>query len=806
VPDAAATVAELLLRRRDDDAPGLRFGGRGWSWAEVVRESAARAARLGELLEGGEAPHVGILLDNTPEYLFWLGAAALHGAVVVGVNPTRRGRELEADIRFTRCRALVTDTAGAALLAGLDIGVDPARLLVLDDPATTTPVTSWETDAVSRLAGHVGVSPGDLFLLLFTSGTTGSPKAVRCTQGRLAVIAARAAALYDFRRDDVCYCPMPLFHGNAVMALWAPALAVGASVALAGRFSASSFVDDVRTLGATRFTYVGKALAYVLATPERPDDHEQALRIGFGTEASALDRRAFERRFGCTLVEGYGSSEGGVTINVTPETPPGSLGLPAPGQDVVVVGPDGTERPRARLDASGRLQNGEEAIGELVNRSGAPGFEGYYDNDAAEGERTRDGWYWSGDLGYRDEVGYFYFAGRSGDWLRVDSENFAAAPVERVLERHPDVAAAAVYPVPDPVSGDTVMAAVELVAGAHLDPDAFAAWLARQPDLGTKWAPRLLRVTPALPLTATGKVTKTGLRQRAWECEDPVWWSEGRSLRYRLLAPADRAQLRRQMTRHGRGQLLGARRCVVVQHVEPEGPGALEAVLQEAGVAVERCRLFAGDTLPADPAALAGLVVMGGPMSATSDEGFSWRRAELDLLVGAATAGTPVLGVCLGAQLLALAAGGRVRRGEAGIEIGWGEIALTEEAKHDPLFHELPATMGVLHWHGDTIDLPPAGTLLASSSRYPAQAFRLGPSAWGLQFHVEVDDEGAARMAQAFPEDAALAPGGAAGIGEGGAGSPDAPGRRVLERFAAVVAAGDAKAAWGSRRTAADVL
>ena len=119
---------------------------------------------------------------------------------------------------------------------------------------------------------------------IFTSGTTGSPKAVRCTQGRLAAIGWRASEIYGFERDDVCYCPMPLFHGNAVMALWAPALHVGACMALGGRFSASRFVDDVRRFGATRFTYVGKALAYVLATPRasRRRRHAAADRVRHG--------------------------------------------------------------------------------------------------------------------------------------------------------------------------------------------------------------------------------------------------------------------------------------------------------------------------------------------------------------------------------------------------------------------------------------------------------------------------------------------------------------------------------------------
>ena len=550
-PEAAPapTVAHLLRSRADDEAPGLCFEDRCWSWREVVAESERRARALAARRRPGPF-HVGVLLENVPEYLFWLGGAALAGAAVVGINPTRRGAELARDIRFTDCQLIVTDAEGAALLGGLDTGVAADRVVSVE------PADGPGGEEVTTARPQ----PEDLLLLLFTSGTTGAPKAVRCTQGRLAMIGARASELYDFRRDDVCYCPMPLFHGNAIMALWAPALAVGATVALTRRFSASHFLDEARRFGATRFTYVGKALAYVLATPERPDDADNALRLGFGTEASAPDRRAFERRFGCRLVEGYGSSEGGVSINVTPDTPPGALGSAPPGEDVAVCDPrSGEECARARFDAAGRLRNAEEAVGEIVNRSGARGFEGYYGNTEADADRTRRGWYWTGDLGYRDEAGFFYFAGRGGDWLRVDSENFAAAPVERILERHPDVAAAAVYAVPDPRTGDRVMAAVELRPGCRFEADAFAAWLGDQPDLGTKWAPRFVRVSGGLPLTATGKITKATLVAEAWECDEPVWFSPGRELSYVRLDGDGRAALRDELARHGRLALLGGR-------------------------------------------------------------------------------------------------------------------------------------------------------------------------------------------------------------------------------------------------------
>jgi fatty-acyl-CoA synthase len=550
-PDAPETVAELLRARAADDAPGVLFEDLSWTWGEVAAESDRRAALAAGLRRPGPF-HIGVLLDNRPDYLFWLGGAALSGATVVGINPTRRGEELARDIRFADCQLVVTDGAGADLLTGLDLGLDPDRVLhIEDDPMEVGPGDSGNPAGAD-------VSASDLFLLLFTSGTTGSPKAVRCTQGRLAAIAWRAALGYGFRRDDVCYCPMPLFHGNAVMALWAPAIYVGATIALTRRFSASGFLSDVRRHGATRFTYVGKALAYVLASPERSDDDDNPLRQGFGTEASSPDRAAFERRFGCRLVEGYGSSEGGAVINVTPETPPGSLGLPLPGDDIVVCSPlTNHECPPARFDGAGRLLNADEAIGEIVNRGPVPNFEGYYKNAEGNAERVHGGWYWTGDLAYRDSDGFFYFAGRGDDWLRVDSENFAAAPVERIVERHPDLAAVAVYAVPDPRSGDAVMAAVELRPGTAFDPDGFASFLSDQPDLGTKWSPRFVRVMDSLPLTATGKITKDALRRAAWQCHDPVFWAPDRApWRYRRLTGDDRAHLGDEFARFGRSALL----------------------------------------------------------------------------------------------------------------------------------------------------------------------------------------------------------------------------------------------------------
>ncbi len=548
------------MDRAEDDNPALFFQDRRWTWRQFVQASARRGWWIHRRATGGTL-HIGVLMGNLPDYLFWLGGAALAGAVIVGINSTRRGDALARDVRRTGCDAIVTDGVGASLLDGLDLGAATGSSVRVDQLGFGLDQEKVvDGEDATALIGMTRPQPGDLYLLLFTSGTTGEPKAVRCTQGRLTSIGVVAAEAFGYGADDVAYCTMPLFHGNALMALWAPTLVAGGAVALAPKFSATGFVDDVHRFGATTFTYVGKALAYILATPQRADDGTCSLRRGFGTEGSITDIVAFECRFGCRLTEGYGSSEGGVAINRTPDTPPGSLGIAAP--DVVVVDPETcTECPRAIFDDAGRLINGDRSVGEIVNRSGPGRFEGYYDDEPATTERTRNGWYWTGDLAYRDAGGFFYFAGRSGDWLRVDSENLTAGPIERVLVRFDEVAAVAVYPVPDPRSGDQVMAAFELLPGRRFDPQVFEKFLASQSDLGTKWVPDFVRISGSLPQTATGRVTKDPLKAEGWwDCPEPVYRRGRRTLSFHLLDGAGIEELRAEARLHGREQPVAGSR------------------------------------------------------------------------------------------------------------------------------------------------------------------------------------------------------------------------------------------------------
>ncbi|CAA9374949.1 MAG: Long-chain-fatty-acid--CoA ligase @ Long-chain fatty-acid-CoA ligase, Mycobacterial subgroup FadD17 [uncultured Nocardioidaceae bacterium] len=525
------TVRELLARRAGDDRPGLLFEDRRWSWREHVADAAALATGLGTRCGADRPRHVGALLDNVPEMTQLISAAGLGGFTLVGLNTTRRGDGLAGDVRRSDCQVVVTEPAHRHLLDDLDLG--DVTVLDVSSPewrqlVSAHQAASWpETEPAAD----------DLMMLIFTSGTSGDPKAVRITHEKVAFPGEMLADRFGLGPDDVCYLSMPLFHSNAVMAGYAPALAAGATIALARRFSASAFLPDVRRYRATYANYVGKPLTYVLATPEQPDDADNPLRVVFGNEAADRDIEAFGRRFGCVVVDSYSSTENAVIVQRTPDMPPGALGRPLPGVEVLDPG-TGAEVPVARRDDQGRLLNGDEAIGELVNTSGAGFFAGYYNDPDADAERMRGGMYWSGDLAFRDADGFVYFAGRSAEWLRVDGENLAVTPIEQILHRHPDVLQAAVYAVPDDSGvGDQVMAALVLRDGREFDAAGFEAFLGAQSDLGAKSRPRHVRVASRLPQTPTNKVLKRALKGDGVDGHpDPVWSRAERGTSYTLVS------------------------------------------------------------------------------------------------------------------------------------------------------------------------------------------------------------------------------------------------------------------------------
>lgn len=493
-----ATVTDLLTPLAEIDDRGIHADDGSYStWRSHIQDGADLASTLRSRLDPDKPPHIGVLLGNTPLFSALLVAAALSGLVIVGLNPVRRGAALDRDARRADCQLVLTDAAESPTLSVPVMNVTSADWTAELDASRGARITFADS------------SSDDLLMLIFTSGTSGEPKAVRCTHEKVAFPGMMLAERFGLGPSDTCYLSMPLFHSNAIMAGWAPAVAAGASIALRRRFSASQFIPDVRRFNATYANYVGKPMTYILAAPEQPDDSDNPLRIVYGNEGAPRDIARFAKRFDVMVVDGFGSSEGGVSIARTPDTPEGALGPITDELDII--------------DVDSGLTCPPGVVGELVNRSGVGQFRGYYNDPDADATRMAGGIYHSGDLAYRDEAGYVYFAGRLGDWMRVDGENLGTAPIERVLMRYPGVTEVAVYAIPDEAVGDRVMAALVLPDGESFNPDAFREFLSAEADLGRKQWPSYVRVAKSLPRTETFKIIKRTLAAEALDCADPVF-------------------------------------------------------------------------------------------------------------------------------------------------------------------------------------------------------------------------------------------------------------------------------------------
>ncbi len=232
------TVQQLLRARMHDDTPAVAYGGQTWTWREHLAEAAAEASTVIGLADATRPLHVGALLGNSPAMLRSMAAAGLGGYVLCGINTTRRGAGLLSDIRRADCQLLLADPDHRPLLDGLDL----AGVTVLD-------VASHRyLDAVQAappLVAHREVGPADTLMMIFPSGTSGDPKAVRFAHVAAIICGASLIAQFEITAGDVCYLSMPLFHSNGVAAGWAVAVGSGAAMVPA-RFSPSRFLDDIR--------------------------------------------------------------------------------------------------------------------------------------------------------------------------------------------------------------------------------------------------------------------------------------------------------------------------------------------------------------------------------------------------------------------------------------------------------------------------------------------------------------------------------------------------------------------------------
>ncbi|MBC9713229.1 AMP-binding protein [Streptomyces sp. TRM66268-LWL] len=471
---------------RHGERPFLTVDGTRRTYAQT---RAAAATMAGALAARGCRPgtRVAALLTNRVELTDLVLGCAWLGAVVVPLNTALHGRLLRHALDEARPQFLYVEQELEPRVE--EVGY-AGEVWVTGSPQAPVPGVEAALDPYPS-------RPGDTAAVLFTSGTTGPSRGVRCPHAQFAWWGRNVADSLRLTADDTLYSCLPLFHTNALNTL-VQAMTVGARVVVDRRFSASRHWARAAETGATCVYVLGAMVPMLLAQPPGPGDRAHRAWRGLGPGTPGALWEPFRERFGVTLVDGFGSTETNLVIGSVPqECRPGYMGTVRDGFEARVVDaglshvPDGTP-------------------GELVVRTRREHAfaTGYLGEPAAE----PGAWRRTGDRVVREPDGWFRFVDRVKDRIRRRGENISSYEVETALRAHPDVAEAAAFPVPSELAEDEVMVAVVPRAGRVLDPAEVARHCAG--ELPVFAVPRFIDVVEELPLTETGKVRKSVLRER----------------------------------------------------------------------------------------------------------------------------------------------------------------------------------------------------------------------------------------------------------------------------------------------------
>ncbi|MDI6796012.1 MAG: AMP-binding protein [Desulfatibacillaceae bacterium] len=498
-----------LLEERASQIPNktfLLYKNESYTYRQMD-ENANRVARF--LLEMGLGPGkgVGIFMKNSPRFLDIFFAVQKIGGYVVPINSELRGDGLGYILNHSDIEALAID---AELLEAFDnIPEQPKKLasLIVDDIEEEALGIKIPKKA-KRLSKAYALAPkkpditpnsDDMILIMYTSGTTGRPKGVVYTYNRSRVKLLGIVGGMTLRKNDVYYTALALCHGNAMFLTVTLSMAVGATVALSRKFTASGFWDDIRRYNVTVFNTIGSIIPILMKQPERPNDTDNKVRYVLSAACPADMWQPFERRFGVTLYEGYGAVDsGGKGVINLGTAPVGSLGKPIAGaKDCKVVDENNNPVPPG-------------VPGELIFRVGdKKGGVSYYKNEQATNKKMRNGWMYTGDIVRADEDGYLYFVGRDSDSMRKGGENVSAYEVEHVITQHPAVEDVAVYAVPSELAEDEIMASIKLVPGKTATAQEIRDFLKNK--LAKFAIPRYIRFVDEFPMTQTHRIIKKQL-------------------------------------------------------------------------------------------------------------------------------------------------------------------------------------------------------------------------------------------------------------------------------------------------------
>jgi len=472
----------------------------------------------------GHRDHVAVMMENCPEQIFCYFALGKLGAVSVPINTAAKGQLLHYYLDHADCTSIVISDALLGELDSIAAGLPRLERVIVLNAQTCTMIRSADSAVAPRAFAADSLSDvdiesparfSDLAYLLFTSGTTGPSKAIMITHACAHFWGEQNIRYRHFSKDDVDYVFLPLFHANALLLGVTTALMAGTTIALAQRFSASHFWKDVRTAGVTRFNAIGAIGNFLYSQPPDARDTDHRVRI-----CSLAPPPPFvhdlEQRFSLKVLNGYSLSDYCAATWYPLDSPPEkifSVGIPRPNVRIRIADDDDFEVPVG-------------ATGEILLRVEQPWAVplGYYKMPEATLAAYRNGWFHTGDRGYRDADGYIHFSDRKKDAIRRRGENISAYEVESIILTHPAVKEAAVYPVRSEFTEDEVAASVMLHAGQTLTPDALVQYC--RDNMGKYMVPRFIEFVTELPLTLTNKIEKYKLRARAEAEPSRLWDSQ----------------------------------------------------------------------------------------------------------------------------------------------------------------------------------------------------------------------------------------------------------------------------------------
>src|SRR5215813_11700844 len=457
-----------LLESQVERTPEKEFlfeepGTRVYTYAEfdsAVNKTANLLLAMG--LQKGD--RVALFLTNRVEYLILYFACFKVGAWAGPINAMLKPAEVNYILANSGASIAVTESSLYPILREAASGLDAIRhFVIVDGLPAGVPADSSVIDYPARFAAQPGaldptdLSRSDEAVIIYTSGTTGKPKGVLLTHGNLLANASQIAQWLQLTQRDRSLMIMPLFHVNALMTTGLAVLSVGGSIVLSPKFSASGHWNTISRHGVTYFGSVATMLSMLNNTsdqglPRGVDTSSLRFALCGSAPVPVEVIKAYGRLFSCPVIEGYGLSESSCrsTFNPIDGRRHGSVGMPI-GNEVKV------------FDESDR-ELGPGQIGEIVLR-GPNIMKGYYRDDAANAEAFKSGWFHTGDLGYRDEEGYFYIVDRKGDMIIRCGENIYPREIDEVLYQHPAVEDAATLGVPDKLYGEEVKSFVVLRQG-----------------------------------------------------------------------------------------------------------------------------------------------------------------------------------------------------------------------------------------------------------------------------------------------------------------------------------------------------